>query len=224
MAKRRVITKGFAYTRKALDVPDSPEGFEWPPFRGDNAATSDHKRRLAGALQALMAARGLNHMQFAGQFLGEEVLPNGKLQRQGAGNVRRWLVGEAWPSPMMARKIGSFFKVPMARLLQYDGPPPEQIYLRVPKGLKRRANGHGGNGLAKGHATAAARGGLSPAPDTPELPPPRVIPKGAKPVIVKIETNAVDASWCEVSVAGTLPLDVGLGLLAYIERHKNSDR
>src|SRR4051812_20728117 len=103
--KKRTLKQGFAYTRKALHVPDSPEGFQWPANRGAAQATPEQRQRFAGALAQLIAARGLNHMTFAGEFLGEEMLPNGHLQRQGAGQVRKWLDAASFPGDMSARKI-----------------------------------------------------------------------------------------------------------------------
>jgi len=188
--KKRVLIKGFAYTKAALDAPASPEGFEWPANRGEGKATKEQCHKFAGALGELIEAKGLNHMQFAGQYGGEEMLPNGHLQRQAAGQVRRWLDGGAFPSEKSARALAAFFQVPMSRLLEHAGGPLKKMYLRLPKGTKgakvKRAN---------------------------KL-------NGAKPPVIKIETIPADASWANVSVSGTLPVDVALGLLAYIERHK----
>jgi hypothetical protein len=223
MAKKIIITKGYAHTRKSLEVPDSPEGFEWPAMSGAKAATKEERQRFAGALNSLIQKRGLNHMEFAGQFLGEKRSRDGQiLKRAGAANVRRWLTSDSWPTDMTARRIASFFGVPMAALLQYDGPPIGPIYLRVPAGVKmpkKKANGHDVSGIDQ--AAAAAVGGPPLARITPELPPqPVKPPKGAKPVTVELKTLPDDPSWAHVTVAGTMPLDVGLGLLAYMERHK----
>jgi hypothetical protein len=49
-------------------------------------------------------------------------------------------------------------------------------------------------------------------------PAPLKPPKGAKPITVEIKTLPGFPDWCHISISGTVPLDVALGVVAFIER------
>lgn len=211
------LERGFIGTHANPRPPASEKGFEWPSPR---AITDAQRAAFRKAFTQLTRDKGLNHRTLARALNGESRDGNGYVIPRDAGSVRKYMDGVSFPQEDRATVLAAFFKVPMQRFLQDDGQPFEPIDLLRPGGAAKRgkkANGHArhaGNGAA---GPAVASHG-APAPLTREQDPPPKPPKGAKPVQLEIKTLPGVPDWCQVTITGTVPLDVGLGLMAFIER------
>lgn len=214
MAER--LERGFATNYPERAPPKSAAGFEWP----SRAATAEQRMAFRKNFANLIRTKAPNAREFARQFYGETRNGQGYVMPRNPSTVLKYLDGESFPEETTARLIGAFFKTPLQQLLHDDGQPYQPLPLIRPlKASKerRKANGHAGKGNGAAGPGVVSLSAPALAASEP-APPPQRLPKGAKPVIVKIETVAGAADFVHMAVTGTVPLDVGLGIMAFIER------
>lgn len=220
MAER--LERGFVTNYPERAPPKSAAGFEWP----SRAATDEQRMAFRKNLANLIRSKAPNAREFARQFYGETRNGQGYVMPKNPSTVLKYLDGESFPEETTARMIGAFFKTPLQQLLTDDGQPYQPLALIRPlrAGKARlKANGHAGKGNGAAGPGVVRTSAPALAPGEPAPPSPRP-PKGAKPITVKIETLADASDWCHVSIIGSVPLDVGLGLMAFIDRHKGGAR
>jgi hypothetical protein len=200
--------------------PRSTRGFEWP---GRNA-TEGQRFGFKKFITAQLRARGLNHREFARLFFGET--RNGKYTAPRSPQmILEYCDGSLWPTADRARQLAAFFKTPLEAMLIDDATPFEPLPLIRPKRAtaeRRKKNGHGKHG-GNGAAGAPIVRADAPAP-AHEPEPPRPLPKGAKPVTVEIKSLPGAPEFAHVVIAGTVALDVALGIMAFIERATHKPR
>lgn len=215
------LARGFVTDYPDRNPPKSAAGFEWPgPKRANDAQRAAFRKVFSNTLRGGWS----DHIEFAREFWGETRDGKGYVIPRGRYVPLEWSRGNQFPMANTARQLAAFLKVPMERLLTDDGTPyvPLSILRRSPGSTKaslKSANGHAGNGAAGLPIVSPA----APAAGSAAAPPRRP-PKGAKPVTVEIKTVADATDWCHVSISGTVPLDVGLGIMAFIDRHKDGPR
>jgi len=214
MAER--LDRGFVTDYPDRAPPKSPAGFEWP----SRAATDEQRMAFRKNFANLIRTKAPSAREFARLFYGETRNGQGYVMPRNPSTVLKYLDGESFPEENTARLIGAFFKTPLQQLLHDDGKPYEPLPLIRPLRAgkqRRKANGHAvkGNGAAGPGVVSPSAPAL--AASEPAPPPPRM-PKGAKPIVVKIETLPGAPDFVHVNIAGTVPLDVGLGIVAFIER------
>jgi hypothetical protein len=216
------LARGFVDKFPNRSPPRAARGFEWPSLR---AATDAQRLAFKKFMTSQMRAQGINHRDLARLFFGETKTAQGYTTPRNPNTILEYADGSQFPAEERARQIGAFFKVPIDSMLVDDGKPFEPLPLIRPKRAtseRKKKNGHGkhgGNGAA-GNPIVRADAPAS----TSEPEPPRPLPKGAKPVTVKIETLPGASEFCHVEIAGTVPLDVGLGMMAFIDRATHRPR
>jgi hypothetical protein len=209
---------GFAVKNENARPPKSSKGFEWP-----TRPTDEQKAIFRKVFTQLLLARGDDHRTFATTFLGESKTGPGYIVPRSPNTIRDWIDGKTFPTEARARQLAACLKIPMERLLTDNADPFVPMPLlrpgRATSARKHKANGHGGNG----HGGPPV---VSPAPAGAPLAAPAMTapPKGAKPITVKVETIPGASDWCNVVVSGSIPLDVGLGLIAFIDRGTHKAR
>lgn len=214
MAER--LERGFVTDYPDRAPPKSTAGFKWP----DRQATDEQRMAFRKTFANLIRGKGTNHREFARMFYGETRNGQGYVMPRNPGTIRKYLDGDSFPEETTARLLGAFFKTPLERFITDDGKPFEPLALIRPlkatAARRKSANGHGhkGNGAAGPSVVSPGAPALAASEPAP-LPKP---PKGSKPVQVEIKTLPNEPNWCHVVISGTVPLDVGLGLMAFIER------
>lgn len=215
------LEKGFVGTHANPRPPASEKGFAWPR---KSDATAEMRAAFRKSFTQLTRGKGMNHRELAQAIYGQTRDHNGYVVPRGPGVLRAYLDGDSFPKGTQASLLAAYFRVPLSRLLQDDGAPFEPMPMIRPASAgnqrAKKSNGHKGNGAAG--PAVVSHGAPAPPPSEPAPPP----PKGAKPVQVKIETLPGSSAWCQVAVTGTVPMDVALGLMAFIERgtHRGGPR
>lgn len=220
MAER--LERGFVTNYPDRAPPKSAAGFEWP----NRAATDAQRMAFRKNFANLIRGKAPNAREFARLFYGETRNGSGYVMPRNPSTVLKYLDGESFPEETTARLIGAFFKTPLQQLLTDDGKPFEPLPLIRPLRAgkaRRKANGHAVKGNGAAGPGVVSHGAPALAASEPAPPPPKP-PKGAKPVQVEIKTLPNESNWCHVSISGTVPLDVGLGLMAFIERATHKAR
>jgi len=216
------LVKGFVDKFPNRAPPRSARGFEWP---GPRHANDTQRLAFKKFITAQMRARSLTHRDLARLFYGEAKNGQGYVTPRNPNTILEYADGSQFPTEERARNLGAYFKTPLDAMLVDDGKPFEPLPLIRPSRAtseRKKKNGHGkhgGNGAA-GHPIVRADAPAS----TSEPEPPRPLPKGAKPVTVKIETLPAASEFAQVTIAGTVPLDVALGIMAFIERATHKPR
>jgi len=209
------LSKGFVEKFPNRSPPKSASGFQWPL----RVATQEQRAGFQKFLVGQMRARGWNHRDFARVLFGEKKDDKGYTVPRNPQAILDYADGSTFPTPERARQFGAFFKTPLDKMLIDDGTPFEPLPLIRPKratAKRLKKNGHGASG---GNGAAGAPIVRADAPASPsESAPPRPLPKGAKPVSVKIETLPGAPEFAQITISGTVPLDVALGIIAFIER------
>jgi len=215
------FVKGFIEKHPDRGPPRSARGFEWPA-RG---ATDEQRHAFKKFLTGKMRAEGLNHRDLARLMFGEKKDDKGYTVPRNPQAILDYADGSTFPTQERARQFGAYFKTPLDAMLVDDGKPFEPLPLIRPlraTSERKKKNGHGkhgGNGAA-GHPIVRADAPASPS----EPEPPRPLPKGAKPVTVEIKTLPGAPEFAQVTISGTVPLDVALGIVAFIERATHRPR
>jgi len=209
------LAKGFVDKSPNRNPPKSAKGFVWPNLAH---VTDAQRTAFQKVLVGQMRARGWNHRDLARTLFGEKKDDKGYTVPRNPQAILDYADGSSWPTAERARQFGAFFKVPLQDLLRDNGEPFVPLALIRPlraTAARRKQNGHAGNGA----------GGVPVVSPPASVPgPPRAMPKGARPVQVKIETLANAPDFCTVAITGTVLLDVGLGLMAFIERATHKAR
>jgi transcriptional regulator with XRE-family HTH domain len=205
MATLQVI-KGFMDSR-ASRLPASGPDTEWPGLR----ATDEQRRAFRAALIAATLAKGLDPHTLAKQLFGEyrDRKTKSSTARNGS-SVYSWLRGESYPTLNTVNGLAQFFGKTVEYFLQYDG-PLQHIEIRGAGGKKKgNGNGHAGPPVI-----------ATPSKVKPEPPAPRPLPPSAKPIGMEFKTLPGEPDFAEITISGTASLDVCLGLIAFIERHRS---
>jgi len=209
------LTKGFVDKFPNRNPPKSAKGFEWPSARH---TTELQRVAFRKNLVEQLRARGMSHRDLARAMFGEQKDSKGYTIPKQTQPMREYADGDLFPTADRARQLAAFFKIPLQKFLHDNGQPFEPLPpLRLVRATaaRRKKNGHAGNGA----------GGVPVVSPPASVPgPPRALPKGARPVQVKIETLANAPDFCTVAITGTVLLDVGLGLMAFIDRATHKAR
>lgn len=215
MAER--LERGFVTNYPDKAPPKSKAGFEWP----GRGATAEHRMAFRKNFANLIRSKAASGREFAQLFYGQARTAQGFVVPRNPGTIIKYLDGDSFPEETTARLIGAFFKTPLDQLLHDDGTPHNPLPLirplRASKARLKKQNGHGHKGNGAAGPGVVSHGAPALAASEP-APPPLQLPKGAKPIVVKIETLPGAADFVHVAISGTVPLDVGLGIVAFIER------
>lgn len=204
------VTKGFLDTREARQPPPGPQ-VDWP----GRAATIEQRRNFRAALSTLVNEQGLTVSEFAHKIGGTYHGPKGEYNQPRIGTpVRNWLSGEMFPTAETANGLARYFGKSLQFFLEFDGRVQPVAPGRT--GVKKKSNGNGAGNGHDGPPMLAA-----PSKPKPEPAPPRPLPEGAAPLALEFKTHPTDPDFATISITGTASLDVCLGLIAFIERHRS---
>jgi len=187
----KILSTGFAGSRKTFNPPPSPPGFEWP-----GVPDKAQRAHFVAWIKTKLDTEDMLINEFARELYGSTKVGKGGEKPTRGASVATWINGKNFPREEAARVLGCYWETSLADML---GP---------------KSNGHGHHGEMHEGANMAKGGKRGALPPVPRLE----LPSGAKLPAVKIETYTEDPRFVTFSIAeGLLQLDVALAVMALVQ-------